>query len=152
MVKVKRITNKSIQSLGSEWHLLAEVVVTGEPEQKLVAVDQVIETVEAFQLSAQRKEQLKTAVTRAVMSEVKLFDQDSGRSCVAQPPVSIRIMASPQAVDSRSSSDETGASGWGFFLIEKMAADDWLQEETCCHMIELFLYLEGEIQSRKKEK
>ena len=152
MVKVKRITNVSLQSLGAEWRLLAEVVMTGEPEQKHLAVEEVMETVETFQLSAQRMEQIKTAVTRAVMSEVKWINQDSDRSSVAPHPVSIRFMVSPQAVDARSNPDQGVASGWGFFLIEKMSEEAWLPGETACHMIELFLYLEGEIQSGKKEK
>jgi hypothetical protein len=147
MVKVKRTTNQSIQSLGAEWCLLAEVAVTGETDQKLLAIEQVIETVEAFRLSDRRMEQLKTAVTKAVLSEVKLFNQDS-----AQHPVSIRIMASPEAVDARSNPEESEACGWGFFLIEKMSEEAWPRGETSCHMIELFLYLEGEDQDRTKEK
>lgn len=147
MVKVKRTTSTAIQSLGAEWQLLAEIGVTGEPDQKLLAVEQVIEVIESIHLPARHMEQLKMAVTRAVVNEAELVSQEN-----PSQPVSIRVMASPQAVEAWDNQQLRGASGWGFFVIEKMTEEAWLRGEAYCHKIELFLYLEGEIQDRWKEK
>ena len=147
MVKVKKSKNSSIQSLGAEWQLLAEIVVTGAQKQKREAIDQVIETVAAFHLPERQMEQLKTAITRAVMEEIELIDLGNSRQSV-----SIRIMASPQATEVHEDPQSFKTSGWGYFLIEKMTEEAWLRGETFCHMIELFLYREGEIQNGWKEK
>lgn len=147
MVKVKKTTHVSIQSLGAEWQLLTDIEVTGEPDQKLLAIDQVVEVIVTFPLSARHMEQLKTAVSRAVVNEVELINQENPRQTL-----SIRVMASLQAVEARDNPQVHGASGWGFFVIEKMTEEAWLRGEAFCHKIELYLYLEGEIQDRWKEK
>ena len=145
MVKVKRTSNVSIRSLGAEWRLLAEVLASGETHQKLLAIEQVVQTIQTFRLSNRRMEQLKTAISRAVMSELELIGLGAEQS------VMIRVMASPQAIKARDHPQNFEASGWGYFLIEKLGEEAWLRGETFCHMIELFLYLEGEIQDSWKE-
>ena len=146
MVKVRRMGNIAIRSLGEEWRLLAEVVTSQEPDQKLLAIKQVLEMVQTFRLSTRRMELLETAVSRAVMNEVGLIGQGSEQS------VMIRVMASPQAIKARDHPQNFEVSGWGYFLIEKMGEEAWLRGETFCHTVELFLYLEGEIRNRWKEK
>ncbi len=147
MVKVDRIASVSNYSSGAEWRLLTEVLVAGEADQRLLVVEQVIETVKAFHLSTSRLDELKTAVTRAVMSEVKLSTQDSDIHLVL-----MRVMISQAVSDERSNLQECGASGWGFFLIEKMLEEALRRRVAPCHVVELFLYLEGESQESKKEK
>ena len=73
MVRGQRKNSVSIRALGAEWQLLAEILVTGVPEQKALAIEQVLEIVETFQLSAQNMEKMKTVVTRAVMNEIELI-------------------------------------------------------------------------------
>lgn len=145
MVKVKRTSNISIRSLGAEWRLLAEILASGEPDQKLLAIAQVIEAVQTFRLPARRTEQLKTAVSRAVMNELELVGPGAEQS------VMIRVMASPHAIKARDHPQNFEASGWGYFLIEKLGEEAWLRGEKFCHMIEVFLYLEGEMQNSWKE-
>ncbi len=140
MVRVQRKTNVSIRSLGAEWHLLAEILVAGEPDQKTLAIEQVLETVGIFQLTAQHMEKMKTAVTRAVMNEIELIGQER-----TLQPISIRVMASEQAVKAQTNPEAFKGHGWGYFLIEKMTEEAWLRGAVFCQKIELYLYLEGEI-------
>jgi len=146
MVNVKKATNVSIRSLGAEWQMLAEVTATGETDQKKLAIEQVVETVETFHLPARPMDQLRTAVSKAVLNEVELIGNGTSQ------PVSIRILASPKAVKARKDPQAFDTRGWGYFLIEKMGDNAWLRGEAFCQLVELFLYLEGEIQHEWKEK
>jgi hypothetical protein len=135
------------------WHTQADITLPNLPGIEAQARDQTVAATTDLVLPAERLERLMQAVGAAVRNASKR-SQPVEEAC----PVCIRVMValSPEAgvglergqgmveaLDSR-----TTGSGWGFFVIEKMISavcdDTGRPIKAAHHLVELFLYQEGE--------
>ncbi len=137
---------------------LASLSVPSEPGNERLAMEQVAEAVQRFDLSARRLEQLKTAVAEATMNAM-----EHGNHYRPDAPVEIAVLASDEAVVVRIT-DEGGAQpipeatipnleaklaelqtprGWGLFLIQNLVDEVRVSSDETYHTIELILRLEG---------
>jgi anti-sigma regulatory factor (Ser/Thr protein kinase) len=161
---------RNLSNSNYDWRLYAEFNLSGEPRSEELAGDGariVAECVSQLHLPDTRLERVKTAVKEAVTNV-------SRRVAPEKPPLplEIRVFVPEGRITTGHPGDEhsgyTGsstettretppvASGWGFFLIEKVADGANINVsmdrfngleppfEALHHTIDVFLYLEGE--------
>jgi serine phosphatase RsbU (regulator of sigma subunit)/anti-sigma regulatory factor (Ser/Thr protein kinase) len=145
---------------GSGWRTLAAWTVPSEPGNERLVMDRVAAVVEGLQLSAQRLERLKTAVSEATMNAIEHGNQNR-----AELRVSITVLASPVALAVRIADQGGGRPipeqpaapdldaklaglqaprGWGLYLIKNLVDEMHIGGDATQHTIELILYLEGQ--------
>jgi anti-sigma B factor antagonist len=143
----------------TEWQPLAEFTLSIEPGDEHLAMQQVAAAVQELHLPPARLRRLKMAVTDATLRAIEYRSKYR-----LDLPLSIRVLASQKVMAARaanqgSSSPPSAAQapemeaklasqyaprGWGFFLIERKVAEMKVSGDPPRHIIELFLYLEGE--------
>ncbi len=147
----------------SEWNTLAEFRLPSVEGNERRAVELLVEAVARLNIPPDRLERLKTAVAEATMNAT-----EHGNRYRPDLPVSIRVMVSghgmavqitdfgeggpidrPERPDIEAKlSGAQSTRGWGFFLIEKMVDEVRINEDDAHHTILLYLYLEGNNESR----
>jgi anti-sigma B factor antagonist len=138
----------------AEWQPLAEFTLSSEPGDEHLAMQQVAAAVQELHLPPVRLKRLKMAVTDATLRAIEYRSKYHPGF-----PLSIRVLASPKVMTVHAANQgssrlppttqalEMGAyspRGWGFFLIERGVAEMKVTGDPPRHIIELFLYLEGE--------
>ncbi len=142
------------------WRTLTDFTLPGVPGDEREAMEQVAKAVQALRLSSTRLEGLKTAVAEAVLKAV-----ERGHPLRTELPVQIRISvsdaeqampegitdqhggatAAPRASNRQASlNGQPSPRGWGFFLLEKMVDDLHVASDAAYHMVEVFIYREGD--------
>jgi anti-sigma regulatory factor (Ser/Thr protein kinase) len=142
------------------WRILAEFTLDGVAGNERQAMDRVASAVQDLNLLPRRAERLKTAVGEATLNAIDYRSQH-GSECA----VLIRLLVSKRTVAGHIPNDASGSSkptpvspdpeakvvghqlpgGWGFFLVERRVDDTHLKGKERQHLIEAFLYLEGEL-------
>jgi anti-sigma regulatory factor (Ser/Thr protein kinase) len=144
------------------WRILTEFtldrIVGNEREPE--PMDHIAGAVQELNLLPRRVERLQRAVGEAALNAIQIRSQRG-----AEGPVLIRLLVSTSAVARHNSTDgrerskselqapDSGAKigghplpgGWGFFLVERSVDDAHLKPKKQHHVIEVFLYLEGEL-------
>ena len=130
----------------SAWQLLLQFVSLEGPASEHQSVQRVTEAVQKLGLPPPQMERIRRAVMEALRKATKRGHQD-------QPdlPVTVRVWISDAYTEERSrssSNDEQGGRqerrGWGFFLIQKQEDGPQASGGGSHHLVELFLYQEGE--------
>ena len=142
------------------WRTLAEFTLDGISGNEHQAMDDIAGAVQELNLLPRRVERLKTAVGEATLSAME-YRSRYGAEC----PVLIRLLVSQRVIPGHLSTGSRGHSkpeswppepgakivghplpgGWGFFLVERRADDTHHKGKKQHHVIEAFLYLEGEL-------
>jgi anti-sigma B factor antagonist len=137
-----------------EWQPLAEFTLSSDPGDEHLAMQQVVAAVQYLHLPPARLKRLKMAVTDATLRAIEYRSK-------YRPdfPLSIRVLASQEAMTVHAANQESSRPrpttqapeleayspwGWGFFLIERRVAGMKVTGDPPRHIIELFLFLEGE--------
>jgi anti-sigma B factor antagonist len=142
-----------------EWQPLAEFTLSSEPGDEHLAMQQVAAAVQELHLPPARLKRLKMAVTDATLRAIEYRSK-------YRPDfsLSIRVLASQKVMAVRAANQgssrpppttqapemeaklagQYSPRGWGFFLIERRVAEMKGTGDPPRHIIELFLYLEGE--------
>ncbi len=142
-----------------EWREISAFTVASEPGNERIAMKQVGEALQGYNLSAKRLERLKTAVAEATMNAI-----EHGNENRAELPVAIQLLASDEAVkvqitDNGGKQIEPNSSvpdlelklageqtprGWGLFLIQNLVDEMHVISDAAHHTVELILYLQGD--------
>jgi anti-sigma B factor antagonist len=141
-----------------EWQPLAEFTLSSEPGDEHLAMQQVAAAVQELHLPPARLRRLKMAVTDATSRAIEYRSKYPPHF-----PLSIRVLASQKVMAVRANQGSSrppptaqapemeaklagqySPRGWGFFLIERRIAEMKVTGDPPHHIIELFLYLEGE--------
>jgi anti-sigma B factor antagonist len=137
-----------------EWQPLAEFTLSSDPGDEHLAMQQVVAAVQYLHLPPARLKRLKMAVTDATLRAIEYRSK-------YRPdfPLSIRVLASQEAMTVHAANQGSSRPrpttqapeleayspwGWGFFLIERRVAGMKVTGDPPRHIIELFLFLEGE--------
>lgn len=141
-----------------EWQTLIEFTLACESGSAELATDLVAGTVQTLNWPAAHLEQLKLALARAVQNALEWGHPDhSGALLVVRVFVSGGGEATREEPRQRqrpaSTSAQVGRSpsgGWGFFLVQRQGDSSPLLATGPRHLIELFLYKEGEPSRKNK--
>ncbi len=145
-------------------HILAEFTVPSEPGNERLAMKQVAEVIEEFNLSPRSLERLKTAVAEATMNAM-----EHGNQYRPDAPVAIQVLASDAAVAVRITDRGGGRPipdaqepdleaklaslqtprGWGLFLIKNMVDEMHVTSDEAHHTIELIMHRKGDNHARE---
>jgi anti-sigma regulatory factor (Ser/Thr protein kinase) len=138
--------------------VLAEFELGSEPGNEREAIARVHDAVAGTGLEPARLERLKTALGEATMNAM-----EHGNAYVAERPVSIRVLRSPDALrvevsdlggdrqlpdapppdlDAKLAGDQS-PRGWGLFLIENMVDEAKVRSEGPRRTLELVMRLKG---------
>jgi len=172
---VSEIANRSVSpaeeedsSNSTDWQTLAELTVPSQPGNERIAMEQVAKAVEVLHLPGKRLDQLKTAVAEATMNAM-----EHGNHYLPDKPVSIKVLASQEALSVRITDhggtrilpSDTGIEvpdieaklaelqtprGWGLFLIKHMVDEMNISSDILHHTVELIMYLKGEDNGSEK--
>ena len=151
--------SEAATSAGSkpDWRILAEFTLDGATGNESQTMDRVARAVQDLNLLPRRAEQLKMAVKEAALNAIDRRVQH-GSECA----VLIRLLVSKKTAPGHIPNDASGSlkpipappeakrvghqlpGGWGFFLVERRVDHTHLTGKETQHVIETFLYLEGE--------
>lgn len=133
------------------WHILIEFVLASEAESGSFIGEQTEQAVLALHLPTSQIERLKTALREAAVNALERSSRFRPSATVA-----IRLLLSERArsmvqadeeetreAQKSSSSTRLSSRGWGFFIIERFAAEA-SNAQGYTTTVELFLYLESE--------
>jgi hypothetical protein len=145
------------------WQTLIEFSLSRGPGSERLAVDRVVEAVQGLNWPAAHLEQLKLALvqaTRNIMERSRLDDPET--------PLVIRVLIPENGPATREADQAGGAStqlqasereaqqtsqppsrGWSFFLVEQAVQSPGRRDLR--HVIELFLYTEGDNKEIRNE-
>jgi hypothetical protein len=128
------------------WQLLAEFSLPGEPGKERQSAQQFTRGLGNLGMQLAQVERIRKAVVEAVRDAKKRADRDQ-----ESLPISVRLYVSAAFMDdlSRSNPDaqqeaSRGHPAWGFFLIQRRGGNPQSPDLPSQHLIELFLYQEGE--------
>jgi anti-sigma regulatory factor (Ser/Thr protein kinase) len=142
------------------WRILTEFTLDGIAGNERQAVDHIASAVQDLNLLPWRVERLKTAVAEATLNAIEYRSWYE-----AECPVLIRLLVSKRMIPghistgghdySKPESQSPGSEaktvrhplpgGWGFFLVERRVDDTYHKGKKQHHVIEAFLYSEGEL-------
>jgi hypothetical protein len=130
----------------STWQLLLQFVSADGPASERESVQRVTEAVQELGLPSSQVEQIGKAVTGVLQKATKRGLQDR-----PEKPVTVRIWVSDGYTGGRTRSSSHGQGGgrqarggWGFFVVQKQAEEPQASARGAHHLVELFLYQEGE--------
>ena len=122
------------------WRLISSILLQEGAENSARSAEQIVLASQVLSLPSAVVAQLKSATTEAIeqmpdycsasdLLVVRLYVRETKHSGAHRPPAT-RV--------ARQRSEE----GWGFFLVQKCAADDPSATGICAAIVELFLYQE----------
>ena len=161
LVSIGRTTSaQSSASAFDGWRdPIAQFSLASEPGNERIAMDTVAEAVADVDLSDERLQQLRTAVSEATMNAI-----EHGNDNRAELLVEVAVFADPDAVRVRITDQgggrgedadredpdieaklagEQSPRGWGLFLIENMVDELHTESDGQHHTIELIIHTEG---------
>jgi anti-sigma regulatory factor (Ser/Thr protein kinase) len=138
------------------WQTLIEFSLSREPGSERLAVDRVVEAVQRLNLPAAHLAQLELALAEAMRNTMERSHRYG-----SEAPLLVRVLI-PQGSQATRAADQAGGKptqhhasereaqqtsqlpsrGWSFFLVEKAAPSPGRRDVR--HVIELFLYTEGD--------
>jgi anti-sigma regulatory factor (Ser/Thr protein kinase) len=145
------------------WQTLIEFSLSRGPGSERLAVDRVVEAVQSLNWPAAHLEQLKLALVQATRNTMERSHLDD-----TETPLVIRVLI-PENGRAIRAADQAGGKptqhqasereaqqtsqlpsrGWSFFLVEKAAPRPGRRDVR--HVIELFLYTEGDNKEIRNE-
>jgi hypothetical protein len=134
-----------------EWQTLIEFTLFRESGSAELATDLVVGTVQTLNWPAAHLEQLKLALARASQNALEWGHlDDPGARLVVRVFVSQGGEATQKAgwtggePGERQQTGRPASGGWGFFLVQRQGDASPVLTSGPRHLIELFLYKEGE--------
>lgn len=124
---------------GEGWYVLMDILLPSQSNLAAAVIGHVALALLPLGLSEDRREKLESALAEATaVASSQIQIQNTSL------PVGVRVLVSHLPNASELKALDQSVNGWGFFLVEKHITEMDRTAGGAVHMLQIYLYLEGE--------